>query len=37
VGERTVLLVPESEETGVRRQLKKLGYVPRKPERGNEA
>ena len=37
VGERTVLLVPESEETGVRRQLKKLGYVPGKRERENES
>jgi hypothetical protein len=27
---RTVLLVPEQQETAVRRQLQKLGYIPRK-------
>ena len=30
IGERTVLLVPEEQATAARRQLKKLGYVPRK-------
>jgi hypothetical protein len=30
IGARTVLLVPEERATAVRRQLKKLGYVPRK-------
>jgi hypothetical protein len=30
VGERPVLLVPEEHEAAVRKQLKKLGYIPRK-------
>ena len=30
IGGRTVLLVPEEQETAARRQLKKLGYIPRK-------
>ena len=30
IGERTVLLVDEAQEAAARRQLKKLGYVPRK-------
>jgi hypothetical protein len=30
IGGRTVLLVPEQQETAARRQLKKLGYIPRK-------
>jgi hypothetical protein len=30
IGERPVLLVPEEHEAAVRRQLKKLGYIPRK-------
>ena len=30
IGDRTVLLIDESQETAARRQLKKLGYVPRK-------
>lgn len=30
IGERPVLLVPEEHELAVRRQLKKLGYIPRK-------
>ena len=30
VGDRTVLLVPHDQETVARRQLKKLGYLPRK-------
>jgi hypothetical protein len=30
IDERTVLLVPEDRETAVRRQFRKLGYVPRK-------
>jgi hypothetical protein len=30
IGEQTVLLLPEEQETAVRRQLKKLGYVTRK-------
>jgi hypothetical protein len=30
IGDRPVLLVPEEHEAAARRQLKKLGYVPRK-------
>ncbi len=30
IGDKEVLLVPEAEEPSVRRQLKKLGYVPQK-------
>jgi hypothetical protein len=30
IGGRTVLLVPEEQEAAARRQLKKLGYIPRK-------
>jgi hypothetical protein len=30
IGEQIVLLAPEAQEAAVRRQLKKLGYVPRK-------
>jgi hypothetical protein len=30
IGERAVLLIPEEHETAVRKQLKKLGYIPRK-------
>ncbi len=30
IGDKEILLVPEAEEPSVRRQLKKLGYVPRK-------
>jgi hypothetical protein len=30
IGGRTVLLVPEEQETTARRQLKKLGYIPKK-------
>jgi hypothetical protein len=30
IGERSVLLVPEDQETAARRALKKLGYIPRK-------
>jgi hypothetical protein len=30
IGDRPVLLIPEQHEAAVRRQLKKLGYIPRK-------
>jgi hypothetical protein len=30
IGDRTVLLIPEQNEASVRKQLKKLGYIPRK-------
>jgi hypothetical protein len=30
VGDRTILLVPEAQESQVRRQLRRLGYVPRR-------
>ena len=30
IGDQTVLLIPEQHETAVRKQLKKLGYIPRK-------
>jgi len=30
IGDRTVLLIPEQHEAAVRKQLKKLGYIPRK-------
>ncbi|HJZ50365.1 MAG TPA: helicase-associated domain-containing protein [Roseiflexaceae bacterium] len=30
IGERTVLLIPEAHEAAVRKQLRKLGYIPRK-------
>jgi Helicase conserved C-terminal domain len=30
IGDRTVLLIPEQHEPAVRKQLKKLGYIPRK-------
>jgi len=30
IGGRTVLLIPEQHEASVRKQLKKLGYIPRK-------
>ena len=30
IGDRPVLLIPEEHEAAVRRQLKKLGYIPRK-------
>ncbi|HEU5103141.1 MAG TPA: helicase-associated domain-containing protein [Roseiflexaceae bacterium] len=30
LGDRSVLLIPEQHEAAVRRQLKKLGYIPRK-------
>ena len=33
-GERTVLLVPEEKEAAVRRQLRKLGYLPRRERQG---
>ena len=34
IGDRTVLLVPADQEAAVRRQLKKLGYVPQKSGAG---
>jgi hypothetical protein len=30
IGDRTVLLIPEQHDVAVRKQLKKLGYIPRK-------
>src|SRR5262249_388345 len=30
IGERTVLMIPEAHEAAVRKQLRKLGYIPRK-------
>jgi len=30
IGDQTVLLIPEQHEASVRKQLKKLGYIPRK-------
>ncbi len=30
LGDRTVLMIPDQHETSVRKQLKKLGYIPRK-------